>query len=423
MVECLSDLEAVAINYRVILKTLICFVLVFQFWTAARAITWPETVRLLKQNNNELLSAQKLLDSSGWTYRRSYSALLPQLSANLSAGSTTVATAAASASYSYGLNANLDLFSASDYFNLRSAYANYQFNQASYDLTAADALFNVRSAFIDLLIAQAGVDLQNKILARRQENSRLIGLRYNSGVEDKGNLMRTQADETSARYNLSSAERSRRLAILNLSQLLSTAVGSAEEDYKFSRTAQPDYESLLNLSPACRAAKYQLEAAQIQQQSTLSEFLPALTLSGSYRRSGGSWPPDVDSSSLSLNVAIPLFPGGANFVDEAINNLKLDKAKEDFAKALKDARFAIVSGYENFDDAQAALDSARTLLDATTERSNIAQEKYINGLLTYDAWDIIENEYITAQVSYLNAQRQVMAAEAAWEKSYGGYVK
>jgi outer membrane protein TolC len=387
------------------------------------ALTWPDAVALLKANNNELRSAQKQLDSSSWTYRRSYSALLPQISANLSAGSTSVATLAASSSFSYGLNASLDLFSASDYFGLRSAYADYEFNQANYDLTAANVLYEVRSAFLDLLIAQARVDLQKKILARRQENSRLIELRYNSGNEDKGNMMRTGADETNAKYNLSSAERDLRLARLNLSQLLGTTVASAEEEFAFNKIAQPDYETLLNLSPSYRSAKYQLESAEIQQQSTLSEFLPAVTLAGSYRRSGGSWPPSTDSNSLSLSVSLPLFPGGANWVDETINNIKLDKAKEDFAKAVKDARFSIASGYENFSDALEALEVARTLLKATTERSNIAQEKYINGLMTYDAWDIIENEYISSQASFLNSQKNVLTADAAWQKSFGGYVK
>jgi outer membrane protein TolC len=74
-------------------------------------------------------------------------------------------------------------------------------------------------------------------------------------------------------------------------------------------------------------------------------------------------------------------------------------------------------------DALEALEVSRTLLAATTERSRIAQEKYINGLLTYDAWDIIENDYISSQANLLNAQKNVLTADAGWQKSYGGYVK
>jgi outer membrane protein TolC len=210
---------------------------------------------------------------------------------------------------------------------------------------------------------------------------------------------------------------------LNLSQLLGTTVASAEEELSFSQAAPADYESLLRASPSYRTAKYQLESADIQQQSTLGEFLPAVTLSGSYRKSGGSWPPTNDSNSVSLNVSLPIFPGGTNFVDEVINNIKLDKAKEDFAKAVKDARFTIASGYENLNDALEALSVSRTLLDATTERSRIGQEKYINGLLTYDEWDIIENDYISSQASLVNAQKNVLTADAAWQKSFGGFVK
>jgi outer membrane protein TolC len=387
------------------------------------ALTWPEAVALLKANNNELRSAQKQLESSSWAYRRSYSALLPQLSANLSAGSTSVATLAATSSYSYGLSASLDLFNSSDYYALRSAYADYQFNQANYDLSEASVLSEGRSAFISLLIAEASVDLQQKIVARRAENSRLIELRYNSGNEDKGNLLSTRADEAGARYNLSSAERSQRLAVLNLSQLLGQSVASVEEPLVFSSVAKPDYEELLVDSPAYRSAKYQLAGSEILQQSTLSEFLPSVTLNGSLRKSGDSWPPGTESNSLSVNVSLPLFPGGSNLIDQVVNNIKLDKAREDFTKSVKAARYSITSAYEALADALEALEAGKTQLAAANERSNIAQEKYINGLMTYDDWYVIENNYIAAQSNLLNLQRNVLTADAAWQKSYGGYVK
>ena len=378
---------------------------------------------MLRANNNELRSARKQLDSSSWTYRRAYTAFLPQLSANLSVGSTTVATLAATSNDSYGLSGSLDLFNAADIFSLRSAYADYQLNQAEYDLSEAAVLDEVRQAFISLLLAQASVDLQQKIVTQRRQNSDLIQLRYDSGNEDKGNLLSTRADETTARYNLSSAQRNQRLAALNLSQLLGQPVASAEEVVALAEPALPDYEALLNGAPAYMAAKYQLEAAEIQQQSTLNEFLPNVSLNGSYRKGGSSWPPDTDSNSLSVSVSFAFFPGGANFVDQVINNVKLDKAKEDFAKAVKDTRYSIVNAYENLSDALEALAAGKTQLAAATERSNIAQEKYINGLMTYDDWYLIENNYISAQIAVLNAQRNVLTADADWQKSYGGYVK
>ena len=389
----------------------------------AWCLTWPQALQLAKDNNPELRSAQKLLDSSGWTYRRAYGAFLPQLSANASAGQTSVASFGANANYSYGLNASIDIFNASDLFSLRSAYAEYEYNQANYNLTAANILYDVRQAFISQLIAQANVETQERILARRKENTRMIALRYNSGIEDKGNLMRTQADEANASYNLSSAQRDLRLAKLNLSQLLGTPVDSAEAELQITGSPQPDYESLMLSAPAYLAAKYQLEAAEIQQQSTLNEFLPAVTLSGGYRKSGSSWPPTTDSNSVSLNLSYALFPGGTNFIDAVINNINMDKAKEDFAKSVNDTRFSVTSAYEGLNDALEGLEASRVLLAATAERSNISQEKYIDGLITYDEWYRTEDEYIGAQSGFLNAQKSALTADAAWQKSFGGYVK
>ncbi|MFA4967021.1 MAG: TolC family protein [Candidatus Margulisiibacteriota bacterium] len=409
---------------RHILKRLLTASIVLLFLTGESfSLTWQEAQALLKQNNNELRSAKKQLDSSSWTYRRAYGALLPQLSANLSAGQSSVSTAAATSSYSYGLNANLDLFNSSDYYNLRSAYVNYQYNEANYKLNEAGILYTVRQAFIDLLIAQENVDLRKKILKQRQDNGSLIELRYDSGVENKGNLMQTKADEANAKYNLSSAQRDLGLAKLKLSQLLGAQIALVEEDLKFTASAQQDYDLLTSGAPDYLAAKYQLESADVQRQSTLSGFLPSVSLSGSYRKSGSSWPPSTDSNSVSFNVSYSLFPGGTNFIDKIIYDLNYDKAREDFEKSRKDTRYNIVQAYEKYADALEALEISKGYLAAALERSEIAQSQYINGLITYDEWSRIEDSYISAQSNLLNSQKSALSANAAWQKSYGGYVK
>ena len=116
-------------------------------------------------------------------------------------------------------------------------------------------------------------------------------------------------------------------------------------------------------------------------------------------------------------------PGGSNFADRMIYGLQLDKAREDFKKSEKDIYYSIKDAYESLKDAIDSYSSQKKYLDASSERSKIAQIKYLNGLTSYYEWDQIQNEYINNQIGMLSADRNALVAEANWYKSYGGYIK
>jgi outer membrane protein TolC len=387
------------------------------------ALTWQEVLSQTSQKSNEIGSARKQLDAYQWTYYKSYSNFLPQVSAGLSMGESTAASGTSN-SYSYGLSATQSVFKGlGNYYNLRSATVNYDYYRANLRNTEADAYYQARLAFVDLYVAQQNIAVREKILQSRADNARMIKLFYDSGTEDKGNYLRTQAQLADAQYGVASAKRQLELARIKLAQLIDSDAASVEGKPAAAPVPLPDLGSLAKNSPAYLMAKDQLELADINQQDTLSEFLPSVSLNASYQKSGNSWPPSASNKSLSLNVSLPLFPGGSNFADRAIYGLLLEKAREDFARSRKDLYYTIEQAYENLKDAVEGYAVQKTFLDSSAERARIAQSKYLNGLITYTEWDQIQNEYISNQTSLLNYNKQALVAEANWHKSYGGYVK
>ena len=387
------------------------------------ALTWQEALSQAANKSNEIQGARKQLEAYQWTYYKSYSNFLPQVSAGLSQGESTGGSGT-STSYSYGLNATQSLFKGlSNYYNLRSAAVNYDYYRANLQNTEADAYYQLRLAFIDLYVAQQNVAVRERILKSRAENERMIKLFYDSGTEDKGNYLRTQAQLNEAEYNVASAKRSLELARLKLAQLLDSSITSAEGSPAVVAVLLPDLDSLIDKSPVYLLAKYQLESADINQQKTLSGFLPSVSLNGSYQKSGSDWPPASSSKSWSLSISLPLFPGGSNFIDRVIYGLQLEKAREDFAKNQKDLYYTIKEAYESLKDAIEAYSVQKTYLAASSERAKIAQSKYLNGLISYNDWDLIQNEYINNQNTLLNYNKNALVAEASWYKSYGGYIK
>ena len=398
------------------------FLLIFQ---SAFASQWSEVLLLAKQTNNDLGSGQKQVDAASWTYRKAYTNFLPKLSASANAGQTNnSSTGATSNNYSYALNVTIPIFTGfSNIANLQSAYNSYQLSMSTLDKTYSDVYLNLRTAFIDLLIAQENVKVTQEILDRRMQNVKLIKLAYQGGIEDKGNLLATTANQADAEHALSSAKRKLELARSNFSQLIDTKIVSVEGSTDVKDLPTPDFDSLTQASPQAAGAKLQLEAAKISQRAVISEFLPNVNLSGSLADSGTSWPPNNSSSSAMLSLSYSFFPGGANIIDKIVADINVDNAQEQFQKTLKQTRYAVESAFYNFKDSIESLSVRKVFLTASEAQDKIATEKYLNGLVTYSDWNIIENQYISDQQSLLLAKGNAMSAEAQYYNSYGGWVK
>ncbi|NQU17192.1 MAG: TolC family protein [Candidatus Saganbacteria bacterium] len=418
----------------VIKKLVFSALMIGIFCSSSFALTWIEALSLAEKNNNELISSKKQFESYEWSYKKSFSAFLPQLSANTSARENLYTTGK---TYSYGLSVTQSLFDGGDnIISLQKSYADLEYYKANLILTRARVLYDIRSAFVEVSNLQEKIDILKKILEMRRENTRLMALRYKSGREDKGNLMQTKSDQVQAEYDMSSTKRDLKLAKLKLNQLLCEDVSDPKDELslvkteaRFDKLTAPssvevqNFERLAEAVPSYIMEKYQLEKAELNYKATLSGFLPSVSVSGSYGKSGSDWPPDTASKSWSLNLSYSFFNGGANIADRAIYSAKLDQAKEDYKNSVKDIRYDLEKAYEDFNDSIEAYKAAQISQAAAKERAMISKAKYLNGLTNYDDWDRIENSYVSSQKNLLNYKKSALLAEAAWHKSYGGYVK
>jgi outer membrane protein TolC len=70
-------------------------------------------------------------------------------------------------------------------------------------------------------------------------------------------------------------------------------------------------------------------------------------------------------------------------------------------------------------DAAERVDVQENFYEAARVRAEIARSQYSSGLLSFDDWDIIENELISREKEILAARRDAARAEAAWESAQG----
>lgn len=398
-------------------------ILIITYENISLALTWNEALNRAALKSNDIKSAQKQTEASKWEYYRAYSPFLPQLSANLSSGQST-SNSTLTKSNSFGLGVSQSLFKGlSNYYSFQTAYKNYEYDAANLKKVESDFYYNLRLSYIDLFIAQEKISIANEILKKRSDNARMIKLLYDSGKEDKGNSLRTKAQEEEARYNLSAAKREFELSKYKIEQILENSVDKADNPREIGAGPFQNIDALAKSSPLYALSKYQLEIAEISKNSSISEFLPNISLNGSYQKTGSDWPPQSANKSFSINFSYSLFPGGSNIANYTINAIRLDKAREDFEKAKKDIYYSIKQAYKNLTDAKAAFDLQKIFLNASNERAKIAHAKYLNGLILYDEWDRLQSEFIANKNNLISSHRSALYAEAAWHKSYGGWIK
>lgn len=394
-------------------------------------LDYVTALKNLAQNNRELIAARKNVQTAQYNYRAAYAGFLPQVTAGMNytqGNSATTAQLAAVSNkyelYSASLGVSQNIFSGlSDYYKIKIARASAELSEANFRQTAARTTYEFKAAWAQLSLAKKQHELALETQKRRQENMKMISLRFSSGTENKGSLLLAQSYRAQADRDVNQSLRLKTNAETELKRVLGlddkaelTVTGAPEVKNP------PESAELLQLArntPEYRQALAQELNAEATADQSISPFFPTLTASGSLFRQGPTFFPEGDRWSVNVGVTYPLFSGGKDYY-----TLKANKSAHDAAKQNREAVEAMrISKLQQALQAyRAAVENARvseSLLGASTVRAQIARVKYMSGLLSFDQWDIIENELITRQKDALQTRYDLEIAQAAWEQTRG----
>ena len=393
-------------------------------------MTWKKCVIETEQNNAEIHSALENLDSLRYTTRAIYGSLFPQISATLSTTRDSSSLSAnspqpTSNTYSIGLALTQNLFSGFyDKARIEQAESDVRASEARVAQTRAQVLYDLKTAYADLLFAQRSEDLQQSFVDRRQENLRLVTLKFQAGRENRGSVLLSKASLSEARLGLMQAQGMIVAARSKLARIL-----GRDEDTQLTLSSDiplslppsaPNFKSIALHVPEHQRALASESSSESAVIMAKASFYPSLSLSGSLSKSGDSWFPQNTPWSVGLNLSIPLFSGGRdyNLSRSAIKTFAAQRSLRENTdrKILSDLKLA----YTNYLVAIEKLKVATNYREAALKRAEIARSKYNNGLLTFDEWDLIENDLIVRESAALQSQRDQSTFEANWVLATGG---
>lgn len=293
----------------------------------------------------------------------------------------------------------------------------------TYQLLVSSVKYSVTQAYANLIYAQETLRLSDRIAKRRDANTRLVRARYDAGVEHKGAYLRAKAQSDQAKFEQSQAQRALSIARLSLCQMMGVSLTEAKLVSPLLPNVaplptSPSFETWTEESATVRREKLVYDAARLGLPITESNYglslVGSLSLGGSGVVGSGGF---STSSSGRLGFSIPLYTGDKFSGDVGYVKASIEAQLRTLEKVQLQKRLVVEQSYSDALNAQEIVRVQDAFLLAAQTRSEIAQAQYSSGLLSYDNWDLIENDLINQQKAVISRWRDAVISVAAFENT------
>jgi outer membrane protein len=390
-----------------------------------KTLSWQDCIKIVGESNFDVKTSEFNLQSNEYQKSSTQGNYWPQISASLSYGQSKEDVFDPTTSYGAALSASENIFNGfQDSAKVDLADANISSAQAALKIAKAKASFDLKVAFENLAYAKDYVTLTQQILKRRQENSRLVQLRFEGGRENKGSVLLSNSYLEQAKLENLQAVHLQEQAESQLKKVLGIHPDEVIDITGQIPVTEPQGKSLpfrkLQMkTPQWQQNLAQEDAANANVKIAQASFFPTLNLTGSVGKIDDQFFPQTDKWNVGLTLNIPLFSGGKDYSN--FKSAVAARGASQYTRQSNDLQNTVQlqQSYNSFVEAVAKSKVDLSFEQAQLVRAQIARGKYNNGLATFDEWDLIESDLITRQKAALSSQKDRVLSEAAWEQSLG----
>ncbi len=397
--------------------------------------TFEDCVQEAKAHNPDLAAAQQLVNKARYDYRSNYTNFFPQVVGNIgytAANSAILGPSSVVSPNNQGVQQQLslgpvlqeNLFAGlKNYNELKKGKADLQAAEANLAAVKAQVSYDLKTTFYNLLYTQEQSKLVESIMKRRQQNLKLIDLRFQVGRENKGSFLRSGALSRQAEFDVSQNRLNLQVAMAELAKVLGRVENPlmVVKGKLITKTPEkdPDFKTLSLNSPNYLAAKYLSNSAHSSTKIARSAALPALDATASFARIRNNWQTDINRWSTGVNLTVPFLNGGKTYYDMKSAKAEYLRTKEVLTSTDNQVTFNLKKAHTDFKNAVENIEVQKQILEASETRAEIARSQYADGLLSYQDWDLIENDLINSQKNLLSSLNNAVITEATWEQVQG----
>ncbi len=405
-----------------------------------KPLTWQDCVQEAASHNPDLISAENLVIKAKAQVGAARSDFFPEISGNAgynASNSTNNSNFNPNApitidtgtrhQFQVGATFNQNIFEG---FKTVAGYdkTKVQVEEQEQNLrkVKSQVSSDLKTAFAHLLFQQQQIGVDKKILDRRQENLRFVSLRFDGGRENKGSVMRSQALYDQAKFNLSESERGLKVARRELAKALGRDYSLPNDQLEVKGTfdthlpkAPPDISGITSAHPEHGVGEAQVNEAKEDVRIAKADLYPSIDASASFTRRKFESSNAASLYSAGVNLNYPFFTGGRDIYEAKAARIEQYRLGETLRSTDNRLALTLKQSYTDFKDAVDKIKVQEGFLKAAETRAEIARSQYANGLLSYQDWDLIENDLIDNQRTILESLRDALIAEAAYEKAQG----
>ncbi len=386
--------------------------------------SWQRCVDTVKQNNADLLAGTDNVKSAEQTLRATYMDYLPAFETEYNLGRTTAA----------GVNtdgSNAVIQASETFFNgfktvytLKQNEATIRSTKAALKTTRATVSAELVTAYEGFLYAKAFKKLTESIIDRREENLRLVTLRFESGGENKGSVLLSGANLEQARFDDLQAANATALAQRQLAKVMGIddhASFEIDEPVPIrDPESAPDIQAMALDTPDYESASANVDTTRATIDVARATFYPALSFTAGLGKNGNDGIPlDNNTSFYGIQAKIDWFSPFGTYFKQRSATTAYHSAENTRQSTARYLLVKLETAYQAYIEGVSRFKVATAFKEAADVRAEIARAKYKNGLITFDDWDIIENGLIDREKNFVSSERDRINAESSWYQAQG----
>lgn len=393
-----------------------------------KALSFEDCLAEAVKNNPDLSASRESVQKAIYQYRQSIAGFYPQL--NLSA-TTRIGTQTSTGLYStapqnqvsLGATLTQNLFNGfTDKTAVEKNYALMRVSELDYTMAKVQLSYDLKNAFTQVVYSRQLVELASEILKQRKLNVDMVRLNFEAGTEHKGSYLLSEAYFHQAVFSQNQAARNLKASLAALAHTMGRneiIEVSVDGDFQIVPVENNDISKIIPAHPQYLQDQEKINAAKAALMASNGAFFPTLSLNASYSMFDNHFFPQNQSWYFGGTISYPLFSFAQNFYASKMAQMDLEIGKLQ-TKSLYNLLMAdIETSYENATSAINNVSIQNEFLKASEVRAKIARVQYANGLLSFENWDLIENDLITRQQNLLSAKRDAALSEINFEKVSG----
>ena len=393
---------------------------------APAELSWADCVQEALANNPGLKAKKLAIDQYKYLYLAGYNAYLPKVNLSHSVSRSGGDNITPSNRWNLSLSASEPIFNLGAMSSIRTARISYDKAASDYRAESASLRQSLYSTFMNLIVAQEQVRVDEKILTIREQNAKLIKLKYDSGMESRGNMLYAAALYEQSKTNAAKSARSLNTARRELLKNLGTSVyrpvtavgGLAVPEYDFDAGS---VREVLEKTPQVVSQEKSVESQKERLLSARYDLFPTVSASQSMSWSGPQEFTVDRSWSLGLSASLPLLSGGLTYYPNSTKAAK--RSLQSAEESLRDLKLSlendILSGYDSFLNSRDTALANVSVLTANEERYKESQIKYMAGQISFIDLESVEQSMVDAQQNQLQFLRNANTSKASLENLLG----